>query len=249
MLARGASPQSVESGSTMHIRDLPNISLKRLEYIVRRAFHYSRSPLCLLGPSGYWYHTSKSHDYDGTPFTDFWKLRCMPPGAKPWGYDNVYWTTTISYDSNLGPETREPDYEAMAALEGVKLRHRRDPTLCKFYLNERYAIECYELAKVGADSIAAELIALETQLMTLDKHTETLATWAASGMDMLGFCNGGHVLDFDNCRHSGLIPNAAVSSAAEQGLTLDTFRSRLRCTRCGKRNVNVSPPVFAETAA
>ena len=224
---------------------IPEFSTMRLSYIVRRVMHYTRTRilgmanLYLSGPNGSQCLTEERTDFDdGSPHIARWELISMAAGAHSSDLNARYWTAKVSYYS-WGEHRGEPDYYVTTTFQNRKIK-------CGFHLNESYLVQTFPLLSGGLDSVRADLIWLESRLHELDKHTESLDSWASSGMDMIAICVTGCTLhEFNPCRHMATIPNKVLSSAVAKGQSLDVFRSKMRCKRCGERNVNIAPPAFA----
>lgn len=66
----------------------------------------------------------------------------------------------------------------------------------------------------------------------------SLSRWADAGLDMAVVCSNGI------CGWAGgrsVIPAATLKEYARRGSTLETFRKRLTCKRCGRRSSSVYP--------
>ena len=108
----------------------------------------------------------------------------------------------------------------------------------RFKIEDEYYFRVFSRARDGQRELLDDLTYLEDRIDRLDALTKDISSWAASGVDMMVTCMGG---DFP-CGIGGTpIPNAAISTHAQNGLTLDELSKRLVCKTCGERKARLLP--------
>lgn len=220
--------------------DLPGISQRQIEGIIKGVRRHSAPGLYLPGNNGVLFDVYQWSDYDTYMFTDVFELRCFPKDERPSDINNRIWGVKISYSRTDGEDY---DYVATARKSNTTAFKHRPPgkeVKVRFKVDEGYRVEFCSMVGVDRDTrLAAELLVLERQIIQLDETTQDIGRWAKSGLDMLALCNG------NLCGRHALIPNRTISTSAARGLNLNEFKGHLACKKCGARNPRVRPPLSA----
>ena len=223
----------------MRINSIPEISLRRLEKIIKGVRRYSFPTLDLSWHRGEVYGVHAWSNYDGYPFADVLELSCFPKGKQSGDYNNLYWIIKICYSGTHGEEY---DYEANCKRDDSTPWKRRTDTReekTRFKLDDDYSIEVIALKAENRErQIFSDLIALERYLEKIDENTQDLSCWAKSGLDMLVNCK--------YCYRQSRITNHDISAYADRGLCIVELRKKLTCSTCGSKNSHLIPPLLGQ---
>lgn len=167
-----------------------------------------------------------SRDYDGFPFEDFYEIHY---GAR----DEYNYSDDILISITFN-DTCDDDYDyvAMASRStttAYKSGRRSDSKETRFKIN-RVVIKRKEGKAVTW--IKGELVRLKTILDDLDHATQILRSWAENGIDMRVFCTKLRCRSNDN---PAIILSSQLLVHANNGLSLDDFKRKLKCKVCGAR--------------
>lgn len=124
-------------------------------------------------------------------------------------------------------DTRDNDYDYISmetrdTSTAYKWGPKGSPSEVKFKINRTII----EREKGDAESwFECELTRLKGILDGLDKATKSLQSWAEHGIDIKVFCA--------NCHNAAIIPGGRLLTYVEHGLSLEQFKTKLKCNRCG----------------
>jgi len=189
--------------------------LARIAYLGRKYWSY-----LLTRHQIYVYSYS---DYDGYPLEDFvqffYDAQSVSLHRKESSLSVVFKDTSGDYD-----------YVAMASRDtstGYKQGKRSSPKETRFKADRAFISIPPGETESWAPSEIARLAAI---VDNLEASTQSLRTWADSSLDMRVGCST------VGCKnHAGVILSPArLKSYADKGLTLETFRGKLKCSHCAK---------------
>lgn len=95
-------------------------------------------------------------------------------------------------------------------------------------LGKRPFIACR--AETRGDLTIDEMVQWRSDIERLAKAPDTLTGWIEADLEMLVGCRDGFM-----CRHSTVLTRTALLCHADAGLSLEDLTSRLKCSKCGKR--------------
>lgn len=201
--------------SKTHHRSIENLSISKFADVVLRWSNYTdyllRTEQMVL---------VKRDDYDGIPL-DFHYIYY---GAKNHYTYSDNPSIRINFESTSGDNY---DYVALVRKSRTsKWRRPSDPVDVKF------KVSSVTIKRKEGDAdvwIQGELIRLQKILDNLDKATQSLHLWAENGLNMRVFCAS------YSCRalNPAIIPNNQLLAHANNGLSLDDLKRRLKCKICG----------------
>ena len=167
----------------------------------------------------------KSENHDGFPLQDFYIISYdgknnILDSRKP--LINISFYETSNRDVNY-------NYVAMASRStttAYKRGRTGQPCEVKFKI---YSASIKRDEGEADIWIQGELIRLQGIFDNLDKATQSLHLWAENGLNMRVFCAS------HSCRalNPAIIPNNQLLAHANNGLSLDDLKRRLKCKICG----------------
>lgn len=166
----------------------------------------------------------RSSDYGGSPFEDFYDI-CY--GEENNFLDSSKPSISITFHDTSNDDANY-DYVAMASLNtttAYKRGRTRQPQEVKFKI---YSANVKRKEGDADIWIQDELVRLQSILDNLDKATQNLHLWAENGLNMRVFCAS------YNCRANPVvIPSNQLLVYANNGISLEDFKRRLKCKVCG----------------
>jgi hypothetical protein len=161
-------------------------------------------------------------DYEGSPLED--RFVFFFDG----GISDDSRTMLIVTFLSCGHET-DYDYVAMTAADrstAFKFRPSGPETETKFKIHSAQ----FSRRRGGGQAwFIAEMQRLKMLFDRLDAATQTLQSWADSGLSMRVSCSGGFLCG----REPVYIPPARLALFAEKGGSIEEFRQKLKCRECG----------------
>ena len=168
----------------------------------------------------------KSSDYDGYPFEDFYEIGYEAKSHSASSYET---SISLTFTDTLDDDH---DYVTMASRSTTTAYKRGSsgkPKETRFKAHKAI-IRCKE---GEADVwIQGELARLQGIFDDLDQATQSLRSWADSGLGMKVLCATA------GCRSGGnpaIVSSGQLLIYANQGLSFDDFKQKLRCKVCGAR--------------
>lgn len=173
---------------------------------------------------------TKSHDYDGTPYEDFYSyvFDANDSFDKKSGismsvtFNSVYDDTEFDYISTVQKSNNT----------AYKYRSPGPPQETRFRVYE---------ARIRMDSgdpeiwFRSEISRIKDIFDYLEVATSSLNTWVEHGLSMRVFCAGWQCYKRDD------ITSDRLSIYAERGWSLDEFQKKLKCSVCGSRPSKLVP--------
>ncbi|QBP77445.1 hypothetical protein E2K99_21730 [Herbaspirillum huttiense] len=217
---------------------LCDITIRRLAKIIQDARKYQVNRSGAEFDHGITLYSSKSSDYEGTPFEDrFTLIFYSSPSASS---KKKEWEICVGYSSNASSE--DYDYIAKAARDNntaYKARTAGPEHEVKFKLD---SVFLYELAKSTPlrEKAYSDLLWIERIFNILDKRTESLENWSKSNMGMNIQCSSKW------CRHNETVFSPAqLANWCASGISLHQLAAKLKCNKCGHKGARTVPSVNA----
>lgn len=205
----------------VHLPPIDGVSLSELAKIVHLGRKFNQHLV-----KWHQIYINKYYDYDGYPLEDFYEVFYDATSA----FERSKSPAILLRFESVSSDDDTFDYIAMAERDtttAYKRGIKGTPKETKFRASGAWVTSREGPVELWIRREAARLAAI---IDKLEASSKDLCTWSDNGFDMSVTCAAVRCV---NHTYPPVIPNARLRPYADKGLTLEQFREKLKCSRCG----------------